>query len=433
MFNKLRMRLVLTNCITAGLIVLAMAAIAYFMISNSIMSQSQQFLQLISVNMAVQVNTGDVNPNMIAKIMGGLYPYFVVQVNNGGESVQTNFKTGIADDELLAIVKKILAAQVEKKELINRTNSDTGKKKAAMMSGTTINVGNRSFRYSDIGGNNGTSYLIFLDMAQEKALLGKVLFSLIMCVLAGLVMVFAGGFFLAGRSIKPIRLSWQRQRDFVADASHELRSPLAAIRSIIDVVLAKPDAAIAERRQFLEGVSAEAVRMSRLVDDMLLMARADSDAVVFRNENVNIAKVTESAVKLMSPVAEKKQIGCTLEIQATPLVRGDDERLMQVMLILLDNAIKYNPEGGTVHVNVKYQPGRSVIDVMDTGIGISREHLPFIFDRFYRVDKARSMQAGGQGLGLSIAKWIVEKHRGAITVTSEPGKGSTFSVTLPEA
>jgi two-component system, OmpR family, sensor histidine kinase CiaH len=435
MFNKLRMRLVLTNAIVAGLIVLVISTIAYVLIAGNIKKQSIQILQLISADIAMQANNGDVNTDMTTKIMGGLYPYFVVKVSDDGQTILSNFKTGISDDTLKGIVQTIIAAEKEKKQQFNKIANEADKKKRAngMMLGTAvIDVGNRSFRYSDVGGRNGVTYLVFLDMAEEKALLGNVLLSLAICFIASLALAFFGGLFLAGRALKPIGLSWQRQRDFVADASHELRSPLAAVRSSLDVVLARPEATVEEKREFLEGMGEELLRLSRLVDDMLLMARADSGAVEFIEENVNIAAMAECAINLMKPLAENKQIGCSITIEATPLVKGDAERLKQVMLILLDNAVKYTPEGGNVHVSVKYHLGKAIIEVSDTGIGIAQEHWQGIFERFYRVDMARNRESGGQGLGLSIAKWIVEKHNGSITIKSEPGKGSVFTITLPE-
>lgn len=435
MFNKLRLRLARTNAAVAGLIVLVISTAAYILIAGNIEKQSIQTLQMISADIAMQASSGDVNTDMTTKIMGGLYPYFVVKADSSGQSILTNFKTGIDSDKLKGVVQAILSAQAHKKQQLNKIASEADKKKAteSMGLGTAVTgLGGRSFRYTDIGGRDGTSYLIFMDMANEKALLGNVLLSLAICFLASLALVFFGGLFLAGRAIRPIGAAWQRQRDFVADASHELRSPLAAVRSSLEAVLSKPGETIEEKKDFLEGMGDELARLSRLVDDMLLMARADSGAMEFRQENVNIASVAESAVALMKPVAEKKRMQCGIEIEAAPLVRGDAERLKQALLILLDNAVKYTPEGGGVHVNVSYHMGKAVVEVSDTGIGISREHWQLIFERFYRVDRARSRESGGQGLGLSIAKWIVESHRGSISVKSEFGRGSTFTVILPE-
>jgi signal transduction histidine kinase len=228
-----------------------------------------------------------------------------------------------------------------------------------------------------------------------------------------------------------VRTAWHKQRAFVADASHELRSPLAAIRCNLDVVLDNPDEPVREKQLYWEGISEETARMSVLVDELLLLARADSDAVVMQKEKVDLSALAEAAVPFMQPLAGKNAVELKLEAPSPVWATGDPARLKQVLIALIDNAVKYTPEGGHVTVSIKHVKDRAVMEVSDTGIGIPKEHVDKIFERFYRVDKARERESGGYGLGLSIAHWIVGQHGGTISVSSEEGKGSTFTVGLP--
>lgn len=434
MFGKLRMRLVLTNVAISGLIVVVIAAVAYVLIAGSIADRSQQMMQLITADFAMQANSGEVNADALEKTMGGLYPYFVVEADGNGASLIADRQKGLGEDTMLTAARDALAKEAGLTEQLGKSGNYITQQKAAAMeaAGSVIKLDGRRYRYSDVDSKSGVSYLIFVDMTGEEALIGNVILALSVCAAAGLAMVFFGGLFLAGRSIAPIRAAWQKQRDFVADASHELRSPLAAMRVSLDAVLSRPESTVADKREFLDGMGEEMSGMARLVDDMLLIARADSGAAVFARENVNIAQTVESAVGLMRPASEKKALSLALDIAAAPLVTGDAERLRQAVLILLDNAIKYTPEGGSVGAAVKYAQGKAVVEVSDTGIGIDKKDMPFVFERFYRADRARSRESGGQGLGLSIAKWIIEEHGGKIEVSSEPGKGSVFSILLPE-
>jgi heavy metal sensor kinase len=231
------------------------------------------------------------------------------------------------------------------------------------------------------------------------------------------------------------------QQRFIADISHELRTPLTVIRGNLDLVRRMgmrqavggdggPDPQQEALEASLTAMQSEADRMARLVNDLLLLAQADA-GVQLRREPVEIDTI------VLDVYREGKALANGIELVLDPpecaVVAGDPDRLKQLLLNLVDNAIKYTPEGGCVHLSMARSDGWVRIDVSDTGVGIPPEHLPHIFDRFYRVDKARSRKHGGTGLGLSIARWIAEAHGGWIEVQSEVGRGSTFTVWLPEA
>jgi len=178
----------------------------------------------------------------------------------------------------------------------------------------------------------------------------------------------------------------------------------------------------------------EAERTSRLIDSLLLLARADAGTDGMHRELTDVSHSLRDALTQSRPLASAKKIDLSGDLGSEPVVvRGDDEALRRLFFILIDNAIKYTPEGGRVAVGLSTSNGRAVASVTDSGIGIAPEDEQHIFDRFWRADKVRSRGMGGAGLGLSIARWIISRHDGAINVSSAPGKGSTFTVSLPLA
>ena len=224
--------------------------------------------------------------------------------------------------------------------------------------------------------------------------------------------------------------AFRRQRQFTADASHELRTPLTAIKGQIDVALQRRRDPAAYR-QALQVVNEEVDRMMRLLGSLLTLARADAGQIPLAFEAVSLPDVVGAAVEQVRPAASER--GIELQLVSSPAVtlRADEDLLLQLLLNLLDNAAKYTPAGGQVTVGWNVGAGQVELWVRDTGIGIASEHLPHLFDRFYRVDRARSRAEGGAGLGLAISRWIAEAHGGSISVESAPGRGSTFAVTLP--
>jgi two-component system, OmpR family, heavy metal sensor histidine kinase CusS len=231
--------------------------------------------------------------------------------------------------------------------------------------------------------------------------------------------------------IARLEQSFREVRRFTADASHELRTPLAVLRTEAEVALNKPLSAT-DNQQLLGSILEECERLTRLTDQLLTLAREDAGGAgpVVR-ATIDLPALVLGAAETMRALADAR--GVTLHAEADgPLpVWGDEARLRQVFYNLVDNAIKYTPPGGRVEVAVARQDGAAVVRIRDTGIGIPAEHLPRVFDRFYRVDKARSRAEGGTGLGLSIAHSIVAAHDGHIELTSTPGEGTTCIVTLP--
>lgn len=226
--------------------------------------------------------------------------------------------------------------------------------------------------------------------------------------------------------------AFRRQRQFTADASHELRTPLTAIKGQTEVALQR-DRDVEGYKQVLRTVNSEVDRMMRLVGSLLALARADARQIPISSERVALGAVVSDAVEQIRPAAERNGISISLRGDDQVKLMADQDLLLQLMLNLLDNAVKYTPNGGTIDVSWSGSNHHAEVAVSDSGPGIAAEHLPHIFDRFYRVDKARSRAEGGVGLGLSICRWVAEAHGGSIQAASSPGRGSTFTVRLPSS
>ena len=216
------------------------------------------------------------------------------------------------------------------------------------------------------------------------------------------------------------------QQRFIADISHELRTPLTTIRGNVDLMRRMK----AFDEPSLDAIQAESDRMARMVGDLLLLAQADAGQPI-RRERVELDTLMLEVYRQMRPMAQGIELSIGEEDQA--VILGDADRVKQLIINLVDNAIKYTPPGGQVTLGLRCSNGSAVLTVADTGLGIPAEDVPHIFERFYRVDKARSRAAGGTGLGLSIVQWIAQAHGGGIEVQSQAGQGTTFTVTLPLA
>jgi two-component system phosphate regulon sensor histidine kinase PhoR len=227
------------------------------------------------------------------------------------------------------------------------------------------------------------------------------------------------------------RLERVRQ-DFVANVSHELRTPLTAIKGYVEALHDGVLENLSQTEQFLRVIEQHVERMDKIVSDLLLLSEVESVDRSLKKESLSFPNLISSAVEALQPLAEGKKQAIQMALNGElPSIQGDSQKIHQVIVNLLHNAISYTPEEGSITIEVRPVQGGAEISVSDNGIGISPEDLPRIFERFYRVDKGRSRELGGTGLGLSIVKHIVEAHGGKVRVESKPGKGSRFTFFLP--
>lgn len=285
---------------------------------------------------------------------------------------------------------------------------------------------------------------------------------LIISCIVFLGVAFLASILIAKIALEPIKKAWKRQLDFTADASHELRTPLAVMQTSLEIILDNEDETVKSQKEWLDNIALEHERMKRLVEDLLTLSRGDTDEQVLNIEVFDLNEVLEEVRKVFCPIGAKQAIEIEVKIgneitqevieemkeeaedirnvvradtKIPVVLQGDQKRIKQLIIILVDNAIKYMGRAGKVilEVNKRYKLMNKrayiVIQVRDTGNGIDKEKLKKIFERFYRGDTERSQE--GSGLGLAIAKWIVESHRGTISVQSKLGEGTSFTIQIP--
>jgi signal transduction histidine kinase len=297
----------------------------------------------------------------------------------------------------------------------------------------TMDGGEVSYRQLTVKIPNGILQIgLSLDEADE--VFKQVLLGLLVAIplLQGVIILAA--WFLAGRAMIPIRQSYERLQQFTADASHELRTPIATILTTAQSAVQTEQLTPQQSQAKFTAIVETARRMSALTNDLLWLARADRiDAVEQpKLERCSLKTILSDLYEELAPQAEAKKLKFTCQLtEADPKVRGYEDQLYRLFTNLIVNAIKYTPSGGKVEINLTEAINQAEIKVCDAGVGIAAQHLPQLFERFYRVDESRAQSAGGTGLGLAIAKQIVETHHGEIAVSSKLGEGSTFTVHLP--
>src|SRR5919202_924281 len=247
-----------------------------------------------------------------------------------------------------------------------------------------------------------------------------------------LALAAVGGYVLAGRSLRPIQEAMARQERFAVAASHELRTPLTLLQGTLEVALLR-ERTPAEYQAILRTAAAEAGHMGILIGNLLALARPQSDRAVLALEALDMREVAREAADGMRPLAERK--GQTLEVALDGVLptEGDRLKLRQALTNLLDNAVTYTPEGGTIRLMARHRRGRAMIAVCATGPGIAAQHLPHLFEPFYRVDAVRGGGSGHSGLGLALAAWLIRAHGGQLSVESRVGVGTVFTLSLPLA
>lgn len=257
----------------------------------------------------------------------------------------------------------------------------------------------------------------------QKIIFFSVLFGILISVVASILM--------SRRTLKPLHEMLQKQNEFVQNVSHELRTPLTIIQAKQELLLRDPEAKIIDKSEDISLTLNETKRLSKLIKDLMLLTRADSKQIVLQKEEVEVDEFIENIGKTYSEIFEIENKKLNLNLNYGKLALIDTNKIYQVIVILLDNALKYTESGDSVEIATYQKDNKCVIEVKDTGIGISDEAIKHVFERFYREDKARSRETGGTGLGLSIADMIVTSHGGTIKATHNSEKGTIFTIKLP--
>ncbi|MGZ0051097.1 sensor histidine kinase [Brevibacillus gelatini] len=427
MFRKTRIRLVTLNVIVVFLLLNALGSAVYYTMKYRLYSQVDRELAKVSQRLTIdplprlhRINEDSLPYNRLErkKYMDLDRRYALLVWDSFGRVIGTAFGERLEPEELpnfFHIGKPDGVETVTIKGQEYRVQTVTVPKKVIV--GDRLQV--------------AYQFQLIYNLAPERNMLSSLLYVVVIGDAVSIVIAIIAGWFLARHALIPIQVSWEKQQQFIADASHELRTPLTAIMVNLERLFRHPDHTIEQESEKIMIGMQEAKRLSKLVADLLTLARSDSNELQIMRKKIRLDEVVQKCTQVFSQLAIVKEISLETAIEEPLEIVGDGERLHQLMVILLDNALKYTNKGGTIFVSCKKEGNRVAILVKDSGIGISKENIPFLFDRFYRVDKMRSRATEGTGLGLSIAKWIVDAHHGKITVSSEEGKGTSFLVTLP--
>ncbi|QHW29581.1 HAMP domain-containing histidine kinase [Paenibacillus rhizovicinus] len=299
----------------------------------------------------------------------------------------------------------------------------------------TVNADKRTYRVLQFPAMQKQETIVSIGIVRSledaKSTLHSLMWDISLAIIAGVVISIFSGIFLAGRALVPIRNSWENQQRFVADASHELRTPTAVILAQTELLLRHPSHSIEQESPHIAVILKESKRMNRLLSDLLTLARTDSNQLQLQRSVIALDVVLQELIEHFRLLSVTKEIDIGSDLQTPLSLVGDEGRIRQLLIILLDNALKFTPPYGHIEIIGRYRSDFVYICVKDNGCGIAEADLPYVFDRFYRGDKARSRAEGGTGLGLSIAKWIVNAHGGMIRIDSTVNLGTSVELFLP--
>lgn len=276
---------------------------------------------------------------------------------------------------------------------------------------------------------NNFTQISFLDITESQKILTQLLLTFLAIGIAMLFVIWGISVFFAKRAVAPVEILYDKQKQFIADASHELKTPIAVINANADALLVNKKDTVENQEKWIGYIKAETDRMSKLVSGLLYLAKTDHAVKSTGSQLFNISDTVRDTVHLMEVVAYEAGLKLIQHIKPNIMINGESDKLAQVVKILFDNAIKYSNENGSIEVTLKQSRHQVVFSITNTGKGIANEHLPKIFDRFYRADQSRTYD-GSYGLGLPIAKAIIENMGGKIYVTSVEGESTAFTFEL---
>lgn len=408
MFRDLSVKLTIFNIGVIGVILTLLALFVYFRSYKTISSQiNDEMWQIVSKS-----NIDDRENHLFIKPQSYKNQYNYFRVDKEGNILENGLNESLSQEDLMMIIDMILNANEFTGELYLSEGCSYMFLKA------------KTNKSEDIT-------LVFVNSLRKQDMLINRTTRTMATLILSLILVFLGSLFISKRALIPIKKAWEKQLAFTADASHELRTPLAVIQTNLELIMSNSDETIKSQEKWLENILSENNRMAKLVEDLLTLARSDShEARLEKSKFMLDDLVKETIIPFMTYVKQEEK-SLNTQIDSSIDFFGDRNRIKQLLIILIDNAFKYSPDNAQVSVNLANKGKFVELTVCDNGIGIDKIHLDKIFDRFYRVDQSRCRNEGSLGLGLSIAKWIVDEHKGTISVKSTPGKGTEFIISLP--
>jgi len=397
MFDKLKQRLIIINMTLLTTVFIAIFGVIFTITNNNI--------------------NREINMNLMALIDNSKRPLphtvnIIVELSNDGtiKKVFKSYEAITNNDTLQNTVDKIL-----------KSNKEAGK----------INISNSNYSYLKANSPFGTK-IAFMERSQYDNMLFQLFKTLILIGFISLIILLLISIYLTNKSIIPIKETFEKQKQFIADASHELKTPLAIIKTNTSLILSHPDSTIKSQSKWINYINSQTDRMSELISEMLSLAKMDTAENQLPLSPINVSKVIESMILMFDAVIYENNIELETNISKNLFINGDKESLKKLFSIIMDNAIKYTDKNGNITVSLFPEKNKVKMIIRNTGEGIAPENLERIFERFYRVDSSRDRETGGYGLGLSIASSIVKQHKGKIYAKSKVGEFTSFIIEIPQ-
>ena len=420
MLQKLKLKVVVINVVLLTVVLVAVFVSVYILLESQLKNHERTLLSKVASDIA---DTGDTETAEYYKDYGD----FLIENEDDFLSFASSrmfYVKLYAEHDVISISSRYYSSEREDIVYLLDKVDGTGKRNGEVDVGEYIKL---AFL---IENKPGAKLYVFIERTSREETMTLYIYSAVIALTGSVICVFLISVYMAGRSIRPIKESMEKQDKFIADASHELRTPIAVIRTNAELIMDAPEMTVGENMKWLEYIYTEAKRMTKMTEDLLLLSRADAKREVLK-ENINLSIIVSEVYDSFKPLFTENNLSANgADITQDIYITANELDIRQLLTILIDNAVKYTKEGG-ISVKLEKDEESAYIKVTDTGIGMPGETKDMIFERFYRIDKARSKATGGFGLGLSIAKTIADEHGGEITVESEPEKGSEFCVKLP--
>lgn len=430
MFTKLRNKFLILNMSITSLVMIAAFAAIYIISYNNVNSEiskklnPQAGIQIVVEGAELPDDTENSRPKTLNRRASPDYSdSFIIQVDENGDILEIDSPFNM-HDETYNKAADIAWSNKYKSSAITLEGKQW-KYSITQMKKQVIQDGGQSYTIEE-----NKYQIMFLDVTMYKESLLQLLTTLLSVGIIMLIVIFLISLYFANRAIKPIAEAWERQKQFAADASHELKTPLSIINANYDALLANQEETIKSQLKWLGYIKIGTDRMTKLVNDLLSLAKMDDVNFPIHKVPFNLSSAINDVILSMEAVVAEKGIRLTCSIRPEIIVKSDPERIKQAITILFDNAVKYTDKNGQIDISLNKLKRHVAFSIKNSGKGISKQDLPKIFDRFYRVDPSRTQETGSYGLGLSIAKTIIERLGGEIYGESVENEYTTFTITL---
>ena len=397
MFDKLKLKLITINMALLSTVFIGIFSVIFFMTSNSI-------------NREIYGNLDTLIHNSKRPMPPSINILVDLSNDKSIKSIFKSYGTITSNDDIQDAVDKVVGSK-----------NDFGK----------INISTNPYSYLKSNTPFGAK-IAFMERSQYDNMLFQLLKTFIIIGFLSLIVLLLISIYLTNKSIIPIKETFEKQKQFIADASHELKTPLAIIKTNTSLILSQPDDTIKNQSKWINYINSQTDRMSILINEMLSLAKMDTAENQLPLSHKNLSKIVESMLLMFDAIIYENNINLETNISKDLFVNGDKESLKKLFSIIMDNAIKHTNKQGTITVSLFTYKNKIKMIIRNTGEGIASENLERVFERFYRVDNSRDRETGGYGLGLSIASSIVKQHNGKIYAKSKVGEFTSFIVELPQ-